>query len=393
MIIELLLLVIIAGLLWDNFSDTPLISFGNKRKDVTKIIADMKANNISLDDIAQAIANPDLIKESSSQINSDVAMKIFAWLGGIFIFAGISVYIGMFWHEISSFMRIFITLGTGIALSLFSVIVMKENKYPKLVLPLIFVTVGIETSGWFVLVDELFPHTGNIHKAASVIFALMALQQAVTFYFFKRNILAFTSVLFIYSFFHQWLEYLTVDEKYIALILGGCLIYTAFIISKTAHRYLSEIFYFFGIAWFNAGIFAEIEYLTDSKFAAIATGLSIMSTAYALKISDNKNLSGIGFFFGSEIFYAGLFDLLQHTNFELIYFAISVSMLYFCTLFASRALLTTTVISILSFIGYYTNEHFAHSLGWAISLIILGVAFFAVSALAIKIKNKYISNK
>ena len=79
--------------------------------------------------------------------------------------------------------------------------------------------------------------------------------------------------------------------------------------------------------------------------------------------------------------YSGLFDLVQHTSVELLYLAVAASTLQ------SRALLLTTVIAMLAFIGYYSAEHFANSLGWPATLILMGIAFLGVGTLAIKVKQ------
>jgi hypothetical protein len=42
----------------------------------------------------------------------------------------------------------------------------------------------------------------------------------------------------------------------------------------------------------------------------------------------------------------------------------------------------------LSFIGYYTAQHFVDSLGWPVTLVLMGVAFIGVSTLAIKVKRQ-----
>ena len=82
------------------------------------------------------------------------------------------------------------------------------------------------------------------------------------------------------------------------------------------------------------------------------------------------------------------FDLLRQTPVELLYFAVTAAMLYACVRLQSRALLLTTVLAMLGFIGYFTAEHFVDSLGWPISLILMGVAFIGVGALAMRIKRQ-----
>ena len=82
---------------------------------------------------------------------------------------------------------------------------------------------------------------------------------------------------------------------------------------------------------------------------------------------------------GSALAYSGLFDLLRQTPVELLYFAVTAAMLYACVRLQSRALLLTTVLAMLGFIGYFTARHFVDSLGWPISLVLMGVAFIGVA--------------
>ena len=72
----------------------------------------------------------------------------------------------------------------------------------------------------------------------------------------------------------------------------------------------------------------------------------------------------------------------------LLYFAVTAAMLYACVRLQSRALLLTTVLAMLGFIGYFTAEHFVDSLGWPISLVLMGVAFIGVGTLAMRIKRQ-----
>ena len=79
---------------------------------------------------------------------------------------------------------------------------------------------------------------------------------------------------------------------------------------------------------------------------------------------------------------------MQNTPVELIYLAVTASLLYACVVLESRALLLTTVIAMLTFIGYYSAEHFADSLGWPITLVLMGVAFLGVGTIALKVKRR-----
>src|SRR5262249_36107451 len=95
------------------------------------------------------------------------------------------------------------------------------------------------------------------------------------------------------------------------------------------------------------------------------------------------------FLLGSVLCYAGLFDEVRHTPFELLYLAVSVAMIYGSALLQSRALLITSALAMLGFIGYFTTEHFLHSVGWPVALILMGVALLAVGTLTIRVKRRY----
>ena len=106
------------------------------------------------------------------------------------------------------------------------------------------------------------------------------------------------------------------------------------------------------------------------------------------KSARYPRLAGLGYFIGSVMAYSGLFDLVRNTPFELGYLALSAFMLYACVVLQSRALLFTTVIAMFGFIGYYTAKHFANSLGWPITLVLMGVAFLAVGTIALRVKRR-----
>lgn len=91
----------------------------------------------------------------------DIAKTLFTYLGAIFIFSGVGTYIGMFWDSMGSTMRVFVTLGVGYILLIVQISALQEKKFPKLILPLSIASMLVMTGGWFVLIDEVFPHGDN----------------------------------------------------------------------------------------------------------------------------------------------------------------------------------------------------------------------------------------
>lgn len=326
--------------------------------------------------------------EPSRHSSGEIAKTLFSYLGAIFILAGIGTYISMFWDRMGSLMRIVITLGVGYALLIVLISALHEKKYPKLIMPLTLASVFMLTSGWFVFIHELFPHSNNWRVAVLSVFGLMALHQAVLLRKYELKVLAFTALFFVYGFMQVSLDLLDIPHGFTAIVLGASLFLVATAIEKTVYRELAAPAILLSLCWLYAGLFDRIAIISGANWAGLLTGICVMSAAFGLqKAAHHPALAGLGYFVGSIMVYTGLFDLVYKTPYELLHFAVTASMLYACVALQSRALLLTTVIAMLSFIGYYTAQHFVDSLGWPVALVLMGVAFIGVSTLAIKVKR------
>jgi Predicted membrane protein (DUF2157) len=320
---------------------------------------------------------------------ADIAKTLFVYLGAIFILAGISVYIGTFWNSMGSAMRVLVTLGVGYVLLIVLVSALHEKKYPRIIVPLALFSALVMTGGWFVLIHEVFPHGDNWRAAALAVFGVMAVQHGVLFGRYRLTVLALTTLFFTYGFMQVGLDLLDVPIGYIAIVLGASLFLVATALEKTPHRALAEAALFIAICWLNAGLFDRVATAVSPAWASLIVGLGVMFTAYGLqKAEGHSRLAGIGYFVGSIMAYGGLFDLVHDRPIELLYLAATASMLYACVVLQSRALLVTTVIAMLGFIGYFTAKHFANSLGWPVTLVVMGVAFLSVGALAVRVKRR-----
>jgi hypothetical protein len=320
--------------------------------------------------------------------SGDIAKALFTYLGAIFIVSGISTYIGTFWESMGSVMRVFMTLGVGYFLLVVLLSALHEKKYPKLILPLALASVFMLTSGWFVLIHELFPHGDNWRAAALFVFGVMALHQGALFSKYRLTVLAFTALFFVYGFMQVGFDLLGVPFAFIAIILGASLFLVATGLENTSHSVLAEPALLIGTCWMNGGLFDRIAIATSANWASLLTGVCVMSAAFGLqKAGRYSRLTGLGYFAGSIMAYSGLFDLVRNTPVELLYIGVTASMLYACVVLQSRALLFTTVVAMLGFIGFYTAQYFANSLGWPVTLVLMGVAFLGVGMIAMKLRR------
>jgi hypothetical protein len=350
----------------------------------------MKTYSITLADVETALNAPASSSAAATRRSkSDIAKTLFSYLGAIFILAGVGTYIGMFWDSMGSVMRVFVTLGVGYVLLIVLVSALHEKKFPKLILPLTIACAFMMTSGWFVLIHEMFPHGDNWRAATLFVFGMMTLHQGVLFGKYRYNVLAFTVLFFVYGFMHVGLDMLGIPITYIAIVLGASLFLVGVALGNSPHSILAEPALLIGVCWLNGGLFDQMALVTSANWASVMTGVCVMLTAYGLHKDDQHyRLAGLGYFVGSILFYSGLFDLVQDTPIELLYLAVTAAILYACVVLQSRALLLTTVVAMLGFIGYFSAEHFANSLGWPVTLVLMGVAFLGVGTIAIKVKRR-----
>ena len=128
----------------------------------------------------------------------------------------------------------------------------------------------------------------------------------------------------------------------------------------------------------------------DGKLIGVVMGVSLICMAYALQQSRHLAIASFWYFLGAVLLMWSVFETVENTPFELLYLGLSALLIFVSTTVRSRALLTVGTLSMLVYIGYYTAEHFANTLGWPIALVVIGVALIGLSTLAVKLNNKYI---
>lgn len=351
-------------------------------KYITQLMNTYDISFTEIEDAFQAAA-------STTSSKGSIAKTLFAYLGAIFILAGIGTYVGMFWNSMGGVMRVLVTLGVGYFLLIVLVSALHENKFPRLILPLTLSSVIMMTSGWFVLIHEVYPQGDNWRAAVLFVFGMMTLHQGVLFAKYRRTVQALTALFFVYGFLDVGLDMLGVPIPYIAIVLGASVFLVGTALEKTSHRLLAEPALLIGVCWLNSGLFDRIAIFTSTNWASLITGVSVIFTAYGMQKAERyPRLITIGYFIGSIMAYGGLFDLVHNSSVELLFLAVAASLLYACVVLQSRALLLTTVIAMLAFIGYFSEKHFANSLGWPVTLVLMGIAFLSIGSIAIKVKQR-----
>ena len=298
------------------------------------IISLAKHNNISLDEIKNAIeAAPVLASKPSSSVLS----KLFGYIGGIFVFAGIGVFMSMYWDDFGSAARVIVTLGTGFVAFIMALVCLYDKKYERAATPLFLIAALLQPTGILVMLQE-YSSGGDAHDGLLFMAGFMLIQQGATLWAKRRTVLAFSASLFGCIFFTTLFDLWDLNQKLIGIVIGA----------------------------------------------------SILCLAYALQQSKHLAIAPFWYLVGAFILMWSVFEAVENTPFELIYLGLAALLIFLSTNVRSRTLLTVGTLAMLGYIGYYTAKHFANTLGWPIALVIIGIALIGTSALAVRLNNKYI---
>jgi hypothetical protein len=270
---------------------------------------------------------------SSDNAPSSLLQKVMLYIGGTFVFMGIAVYVSMIWDDIGSLPRVIITLGTGFVAYILGLIAMDDKKYSRAATPLFLIGAALQPSGLFVLLDEYFPSSHDVAKAAMLVFGMVGIQHAVTFLARPRTSFAFFALTFFYAFLSALMGKLEIEGRDVGLVIS-------------------------------------------------ASGLLV---SYGLIKTPHAGISPFGFFCSSIMFAAAMFDYLHETAFDVFLIAVVAGMMWLSVQAKSRTLLTIGVLTLLAYLGYFTDEYFKDIVGWPIALIALGLVMIGVSSYALKL--------
>jgi hypothetical protein len=303
---------------------------------LNEVVALARRHGLSVAEIAAALGGPSLPQEREER-RRGLLVRVLGVLGGIFVFAGIGVFIALQWDNMNSAARVIVTLGSGLATLTLALLANRDERFEKAATPLFLMAAVLEPTGMLVAFDE-FGSGSDWRWAGLATSGAMALQFGALFGGLRRATLLFMCILFSVMFWWTALDLLDVDETVIAIVLGISMLLAAVGVDRTPHRDITPLWYFLGAAAFLYGYFDTVEdSVIEISFLGVAAGFVYMSAAVH-----------------------------------------------------SRTLLFVSTLAILSYTAYFTGQHFADSIGWPLALIGFGLFMIALSALAVRIDRDYV---
>ncbi len=305
----------------------------DKEKALGKIVDLAEKNSLTIDDIAAYFVRH---AAGTPQGANSIVMKLLTYVGGLFIFAGISAFVALIWDDLNSAARVIITLGPGLIALIMGLAALKDERYIKAATPLFLIAAFLEPAGLFVFLSEYFDGD-DAALATMVVFAPLAAQMGLLFYAKKQTSMLFFTVIYAFAFLGAAMEKLDVDGDLVATVLGLSGLLISHAINKTPHRAFVPFTYFIAAFCMAGGAFALLE----SAFP-----------------------------------------------FDFLLIGVAAAMIYASVIAQSRSFLVASVIVMLGYLGYYTGEYFADVTGWPIALIVMGMVMLGISSYAVKLGQK-----
>jgi len=305
-----------------------------ERNDALTQISDIaKLHHLSAKDIAEFMAGGD----AGPHRKSEIMTKLFGYLGGIFVFAGVCIYAGMKWDVMGPHAHIVITLGTGVVAYILGIVCLRDERYIRMATPLFLIAGLFEPGGMMVTIAE-YSTGGDPRHAFLIVFGIMAVQMALTFFKERRAVLLF--LLLIY-----------------------------------------------GSSWLGV-MFDLLEF--DEEFNVLTVGFFIMSLTWGIAKTRFNSVCGFWYFLGSAMFLCAAWEILDDWHALVAFIGLACFFVFLSVMTRSRALLLNGVLGVLAFISYYTAEYFADNDMWPLGLLFMGAVLIGMSKFAMRINRKYI---
>jgi hypothetical protein len=269
-------------------------------------------------------------------------------LGAAIVLIGIVIFVSQIWDGIGSFGRISVTLGLGFLIAAIGSMLLKSKPDEN--------------------IGAVFHFIGGILIPGGAVVTLSELN---------------VDLVSLWS---------------IAITFG--VIFAFYLLLNSVHK--NPILTFFSIANGTAFVYFIVEAIVDGPFykhevlyayLTMVIGASYLLLAHSFHNGWNKKLIGVLYFFGITGFLGGGFSqVFDSVLWQMLYFIIVIGGLALSVYMRSRSILIMSTLFLIAHVSYITGEYFADSLGWPISLVILGFVFIGLGYISININKKYIAN-
>ena len=131
-------------------------SSAEKKQALAQVLQIMEAHDLGADDVRKALKRSGTTNAGYGRPETlgQMVLRVFYYLGGTLVFAGLGIYIHTVWDDLSSFPRVLITLGTGFVAYLLGILFARDKYLEKAATPAHILAFLLQPVGIFVLLTK-----------------------------------------------------------------------------------------------------------------------------------------------------------------------------------------------------------------------------------------------
>ena len=315
----------------------------NKQELLQELSSRLASGDLTRSDVLEAIAP----EQSESRLST-----ILYYIGGGVVFLGMIFLIAQEWDHFGTAMKIFVTLGSGIAAFIMGVLFSGQERLGAAGPAFFLVAALLLPLGLFVTYDEAGIDVDRLIaqiQIGGILFAAYLGAYAVI----RKNVLLTFSFVFGTALFFALTDYMVSGPP----------------------------------------IIDEWSFI---NYRVLFAGLAFMLLGYSFVGSEREPLTGWLYVFGVLGFLgAGLalgdWKPNQNAFWEAVYPGLVFGIIFLSTYIKSRIFLIVGSIAFGAYLTKITAEYFSDSLGWAFSLVLVGFSLMGIAYLAVRVNRSHIS--
>ncbi|MCH7560324.1 MAG: DUF2157 domain-containing protein [Thaumarchaeota archaeon] len=333
-------------------SPTYLGLFMNKKELLRELTKKIRVGEISSEEVMRRLGvAPTVAPKRESMVKKDSHFsltKMLYVIGAAIVVVGIVFFVGQIWRDIGAVGRIAVTLGLGLLIAAIGSMLFKQKPGEDIGAIFHFIAGMLIPGGAVVTLREL-----NVDFASlwpfTITFGSIFVFYLLLNYVHKNPILTFFAIANGTAFIYLLVE---------ALIAGPFYTHT------DLYAYLTMV-----------------------------VGASYLLLAHAFREGGNERLLGALYLFGSGGLLGAAFSQINDSVlWQIIFLLIVFGGLFLSIYMKSRSVLVMSTLFLIAHVIFITNKYFADSLGWPISLVILGLVIIGLAYSSITINNRFIKS-
>lgn len=275
--------------------------------------------------------------------------EILYYIGGAIVFIGIAILIAENWTTLTFTGRLAATLGASMGAYIIASIFVREERLEEIGAAFYLISALTLPIGLGVVFDNAGINTGSA-GTQSLIAGISFSFFLVSFFLFRKNVLALFNILF-----GTWFYF----------------IFTTFLVGGNP-----------AFSW------------TFFEYRMLVAGLSYLLLGYGLRNGRYAALSGFLYGFGILGFLGAALGLggwapSQNAFWELIFPGLALGTLFASIHVRRTSFLTFGALFLMLYILKITQEYFTNGLGWPLALVLAGLMLIAVGYLYVFLRRKY----